>query len=64
MATKLVVVDGRVRCPRRGEVDVEECWFCLAVEDIRREGDDEVVVCSPGFARTFGPVAGDEAPGR
>lgn len=47
MTTHRYVADGRVNCPRRGDIDVEECWFCLDVEDIRKEGDDEVVVCSP-----------------
>ena len=47
MRTTRFVSDGRVNCPSRGDIDVEECWFCPAVKDIRQEGDEEVVVCSP-----------------
>jgi hypothetical protein len=52
------VIDGRVDCPNRGDVDVEECWFCLAVEDIRADDGHEVelIVCLPEAAR---PVRAD-----
>ena len=45
MKTKLYVSDGRVHCPRRGDIDVDTCIACEALRDIRREGDEEVLEC-------------------
>ncbi len=41
----LRIADGRVNCPRRGDLDVDACTDCRWLVDI--EGDDEIrLVCS------------------
>ena len=53
MRTKRDVHEGRVWCPRRGEVDVETCFACIDVIDIVDDSEEGAVVCVPGrVART------------
>jgi hypothetical protein len=48
MTTKRYVNDHRVRCPQRGEVDVETCLLCIDLEDVVDDGDEGAIVCRPG----------------
>ena len=47
MRAKLYVSDGRVNCPRRGDIDIDTCFACAHLDDVQRDGDDEVVICTP-----------------
>jgi len=47
MTCTLYVGDGRVACPRRGDVDVDLCATCPELVDIRQRGDATYVVCRP-----------------
>ena len=40
--------EDRVKCPRRGEIDVEWCFGCPRRVDVERDGDRVVIVCDPG----------------
>jgi hypothetical protein len=51
MRTRLNVNEARVHCPKRGDVDVETCWTCRNLEELRFEHGDEAVLCSPPAAR-------------
>ena len=42
---KLNVDEGRVNCPRRGDIDVEICYSCPDLRDIRLEGALEALTC-------------------
>ena len=47
MRTKRSVNEGRVNCPGRGDIDVEVCMSCADIVELRGEGGEDVVVCSP-----------------
>jgi hypothetical protein len=48
MRVKLYVNEGRVNCPRRGEIDVDTCFSCGALRDVRKgRGGAEVLECDP-----------------
>lgn len=49
MKVKLYVNEGRVNCPRRGDIDIDTCFCCQELVDVRRENDEEVIVCEPRF---------------
>ena len=50
MKVKLNVSEGRVNCPRRGEVDVDQCFACPELLDVRQDrAGDEIIVCEPRF---------------
>jgi hypothetical protein len=53
----LVVDDGRVNCPRRGDTDVEQCFFCAELADIREDADGEFTIC----CRALGNIMDDRA---
>jgi hypothetical protein len=48
--TKRYVNEGRVYCPKRGEVDIETCLACIDIEDVFDGGPGEsaAIVCRPG----------------
>ena len=48
MRTKREVHEGRVQCPKRGEVDVETCFGCIDVTDVIDDGKEGAIVCVPG----------------
>ena len=41
----LVIDDGRVACPRYGEIDVETCFACDLVVDVG-EGSPSIIRCT------------------
>ena len=53
MKAKLYVNEGRVQCPRRGDVDVDVCLTCPELHDVRtdRNGED-VIFCTPAIRPT------------
>ena len=44
---RLVIADGRVNCPLRGNIDVEVCFACAALVTILGDGDPVHVSCRP-----------------
>jgi hypothetical protein len=44
--TKLYVDDGRVPCPRRGDLDVDHCVGCADLRDIKTEKDEQLILCA------------------
>ncbi len=44
--TKLYIDNGTVRCPRRGDLDIDYCVGCPDLRDIRSVGDHEVMICT------------------
>jgi hypothetical protein len=47
MKRTLYVNDGRVVCPRRGDIDVEICAVCPSLLDVRHQGDESYITCRP-----------------
>jgi hypothetical protein len=48
---RLAVADGRVACPRYGEIDVETCYACELLEDVD-EGSIRIVRCTSWSSTT------------
>ena len=48
MKTKREVHEGRVHCPRRGEVDLEICLTCIDLGQVLDDGEEGAIVCVPG----------------
>lgn len=47
-ATTLVVDEGRVRCPNRGDVEIDRCYDCPAFEGlIRTPSGRDTLMCRP-----------------
>lgn len=48
--TKLYIDNGRVNCPKRGDLDIDNCAGCPDFRDIRKELEGEILVCSRRYA--------------
>lgn len=46
---RLVIEEGRVSCPLRGDIDVETCFACAALISILGDGEPVYVSCSPSI---------------
>ncbi len=57
----LAVESGQVICPRRGFVDIEQCWRCPSYRGLS-SGPIEGVACSSVFSFALDdiPLGGDE----
>ena len=53
MTIERLIVDSneRVDCPRRGEIDVEWCLGCPRRIKDENDGNQRVIVCSPGIEK-------------
>jgi hypothetical protein len=45
MRSELIIDNGMVNCPRQGDIDIERCFGCSELRDIRSERDFKVLVC-------------------
>ena len=45
MRAELIIDHGTVNCPRQGDVDIERCFGCSELREVRREGEFDVLVC-------------------
>jgi hypothetical protein len=43
--TTRVVSEGRVHCPRDGDLSVDHCWSCGLLKELRIVGDLNVLEC-------------------
>lgn len=59
MKSTLYVMDGRVQCPRRGDIDVDLCTTCPQLADMRSTRGETVITCRPivrpASTLAFGP---------
>jgi hypothetical protein len=46
MRAELIVDNGTVNCPRRGDTEVKLCFGCPELLDIQPDNGYEVVVCN------------------
>jgi len=65
---ELAVVDGRVPCPSKGNVDVEVCEVCSHLRAFRDDEDGTKLICKPpnginavAFAALAWPFASEES---
>lgn len=60
MQRELLVNAGRVGCPRRGDADIDHCFICPDLMDVREDPEGLAVLCrARGRGRTvFLPFAG------
>ena len=55
MKTRRYVSEGRVNCPRRGDIDVDVCVVCPELVDVRDE-DETFIECHGRARHEFDPL--------
>lgn len=46
MVNALPVDQGRVQCPRAGDIDVDACYTCEYLDDVAQDGGGVTVMCA------------------
>jgi hypothetical protein len=53
MRIELIVDNGRVGCPRSGDIDVEGCFACADLVKIRNDADGRMTICCRALGNIF-----------